>query len=184
MTGEPNYPAAVSRLLEMIGEDPSRPGLRDTPSRVVRSLAEMTAGYTEDPASILDRTFDGKSDELIVVRDIEFVSLCEHHLLPFIGTAIIGYLPNDRVVGLSKLPRVVHCYSRRLQMQERLTAEIAEAIYKHLEPRGVGVILSATHLCMAARGVRTRGQMVTSSLLGELREDANLRTEFLSLRHA
>jgi GTP cyclohydrolase I len=172
---------AVTALLRMIGEDPSRNGLLETPRRVVKALHELTAGYAEDPAEILSKTFEETSDELIVLRNIEFHSLCEHHLLPFYGTASVGYLPGE-VVGISKLARLVHCYARRLQIQERLTRQIADAIALHLHARGTGVIVQAHHLCMGCRGVRQAStEMITSAMLGTLREDAVTRGEFLEL---
>ena len=171
---------AVQSLLVGIGEDPAREGLRDTPDRVARSLLELTAGYRERPAAILRARFRARYDEMVVLRGVEFWSLCEHHLLPFHGTATVGYLPNGGVVGISKLARLVHCFSRRLQLQERMTAEIALAIQRHLKPRGAGVLVQATHLCMACRGVRTPGTMVTSYLTGAFRR-ASTRAEFLSL---
>ncbi|MCM2315670.1 MAG: GTP cyclohydrolase I FolE [Thermoanaerobaculia bacterium] len=172
---------AVKILLEYVGEDPSRDGLRDTPSRVVRALRELTSGYDSDPAEILSRTFDESSDELVLLRGIEFHSTCEHHLLPFHGTVSVGYLPG-RVVGISKLARLVDCFARRLQIQERMTNQIAQAVEAHLEARGTGVIVSARHLCMACRGVRKESTvMVTSAMLGGLRTDAASRAEFLRL---
>ena len=172
---------AVLSLLSMIGEDPSRDGLLDTPRRVVRALREMTGGYREDPAEILSRTFEESSDELIVLRGIEFHSICEHHLLPFHGTAAVGYLPG-KVVGISKLARLVHCFARRLQIQERLTRQIADAVAEHLDARGVAVVIRAHHLCMGVRGVKLpAAEMITSAMLGELRDDASTREEFLRL---
>jgi GTP cyclohydrolase I len=172
---------AVEMLLRSVGEDPSRDGLRETPARVVKALREMTAGYAEDPGEILSKTFDEHSDELIILRGIDFYSTCEHHLLPFHGTVSIGYLPG-RVVGISKLARLVHCFGRRLQIQERMTQQIAQAVETHLEARGVGVIVSAHHLCMGARGVKLpAAQLVTSAMLGQLRTDADTRSEFLRL---
>jgi GTP cyclohydrolase I len=172
---------AVVALLRMIGEDPARDGLLQTPRRVVQALREMTTGYGEDPAAILGTTFDERSDELIVLRGIEFYSTCEHHLLPFYGTVCVGYLPGE-VVGISKLARLVHCFARRLQIQERLTRQIAEAIEKHLHARGTAVIVRAHHLCMGCRGVKQPGtELVTSSMLGTLRNDAATRAEFLRL---
>ena len=172
---------AVTTLLRFIGEDPSREGLADTPERVVRAWREMTAGYQEDPAEILSRTFDESSDELIILRGISFYSMCEHHLLPFYGDACVGYLPG-KVVGISKLARLVNCFAHRLQVQERMTRQIADAIKTHLDARGVGVILRAHHLCMGCRGVRQQDtDMVTSSMLGTLRTDATSRSEFLRL---
>lgn len=172
---------AVSTLLRFVGEDPRRDGLIDTPERVVRAWREMTAGYDEDPAEILSRTFEESSDELIILRGISFYSTCEHHLLPFYGEAAVGYLPG-KVVGISKLSRLVSCFARRLQIQERMTRQIAEALQTHLEARGVGVILRAHHLCMGCRGVRQQDtDMVTSAMLGTLRTDATSRSEFLKL---
>jgi len=173
--------AAVVSLLRMIGEDPTRDGLRDTPRRVVQALLEMTAGTREEPSEILSTTFEESSDELIVLRGIEFHSTCEHHLLPFYGTASIGYLPGD-VVGISKLARLVHCFARRLQIQERLTRQIASAVSEHLNARGVAVVVRAHHLCMGCRGVRLPStELVTSAMLGALRDDAVTRAEFLRL---
>jgi GTP cyclohydrolase I len=172
---------AVATILRFIGEDPDRDGLIDTPSRVVRAWREMTSGYGDDPAGILARTFEESSDEMIVLRGITFYSVCEHHLLPFYGTAAVGYLPG-RVVGISKLARLVNCFARRLQIQERMTRQIAEAVEQHLGARGVGVVLRAHHLCMGCRGVRQEEtEMVTSSMLGTLRSDATSRSEFFRL---
>lgn len=172
---------AVETLLRLIGEDPERDGLRDTPSRVVKAMLEMTAGYGESPAEILSRTFDEHSDELIVLRGIDFHSICEHHLLPFQGVAHVGYLPG-KVVGISKLARLVHCFARRLQIQERMTQQIAKAVELYLEAQGVGVIVSAHHLCMGCRGVKLPGtQLVTSAMLGTLRSSPETRSEFLRL---
>lgn len=172
---------AVVSLLRMIGEDPGRNGLLETSRRVVRALREMTGGYSEDPSEILSKTFEETSDELIVLRGIEFCSLCEHHLLPFYGTASVGYLSGE-VVGISKLARLVHCYARRLQIQERMTREIADAISQHLHARGTAVIVQAHHLCMGCRGVKLPGtELVTSAMLGTLRDDAVTRGEFLRL---
>ncbi|HMA29877.1 MAG TPA: GTP cyclohydrolase I FolE [Thermoanaerobaculia bacterium] len=175
---------AVVALLRMIGEDPSRDGLLETPRRVVQALREMTGGYGEDPSEILSKTFEESSDELIVLRGIEFHSTCEHHLLPFYGTASVGYLPG-KVVGISKLARLVHCFARRLQIQERLTRQIADAVSEHLEARGTAVVVKAHHLCMGCRGVKLPGtEMITSAMLGTLREDAVTRGEFLRLTGA
>jgi len=172
---------AVATLLRFIGEEPERDGLRDTPARVVKAWREMTAGYAEEPAEILARTFDESSDELVILRGISFYSTCEHHLLPFYGQAVVGYLPG-KVVGISKLARLVECFAKRLQVQERMTRQIAEAVETHLEARGVGVVLRAHHLCMGCRGVRQEEtEMVTSSMLGTLRTDATSRAEFLKL---
>ncbi len=170
---------AVVTLLRWVGEDPERDGLRDTPARVAKAWREMTSGYDDDPAEILARTFEEWSDEMIILRGISFHSTCEHHLLPFHGEAIVGYLPG-KVVGISKLARLVDCFARRLQIQERMTSQIAEAIEAHLGARGVGVIVRAHHLCMGCRGVRQeQTEMVTSSMLGTLRSDAASRSEFL-----
>ena len=171
----------VRGLLDWLDPDPDREGLEDTPRRVVDALVEMTAGYREDPKAILERTFDVPYDEMVVVTDIEFTSLCEHHLLPFVGTASIGYLPGARVVGLSKLARLVLCFARRLQVQERMTQQIAGAIQKYLGPEGVGVIVRAEHACMACRGVERRAPMITSAMLGSFREKPEARAEFLTL---
>lgn len=172
---------AVTALLRLVGEDPERDGLLETPKRVVKAFLEMTAGYDESPAEILSKTFAEHSDELIVLRGIDFHSMCEHHLLPFQGVAHVGYLPG-KVVGISKLARLVHCFARRLQIQERMTQQIAHAVETHLEARGVGVIVAAHHLCMGCRGVRLPAtQLVTSAMLGTLRQSAETRSEFLRL---
>lgn len=171
---------AVLRLIQHIGEDPTREGLVDTPRRVTKAYRELTSGYNDDPADILSTTFDVTYDQMVVVRDLPFTSLCEHHMLPFTGRATLAYVPGDRVVGLSKLARLLDCFSRRLQVQERLTNEIAQAIQTHLRPQGVGVVLSGTHSCMALRGVRKAGDMVTSSMLGVLRTNPEARAELMS----
>ena len=172
---------AVATLLRYIGEDPSREGLADTPARVAKAWLEMTAGYREDPAEILSRTFEESSDELIILSGISFYSTCEHHLLPFYGTACVGYLPG-KVVGISKLARLVNCFAQRLQIQERMTRQIADAIETNLDARGVGVVVRAHHLCMGCRGVRQQDtDMITSAMLGKLRTDATSRSEFLRL---
>ena len=172
---------AVLRLIQHIGEDPTRDGLLDTPKRVTKAYRELTSGYQDNPGDILSTTFDVTYDQMVVVRDLPFTSLCEHHMLPFTGRATIAYVPGERVVGLSKLARLLDCYSRRLQVQERLTNEIAAAIQEHLNPQGVGVVLSATHSCMALRGVRKAGDMVTSSMLGVLRTNPEARAELMAL---
>ena len=169
----------VVRQLEYVGENPAREGLHETPRRVVKALEELTEGYRQAPAEILSKVFTETYDELVILRDIEFWSLCEHHMLPFHGRAHIAYIPKGKVVGISKLARLVHCFSRRLQVQERMTQEIAKAIEEHLRPLGVGVVVEATHLCMALRGVKTPANMTTSCLLGALRDKA--RPEFLRL---
>ena len=175
---------AVRTLLRWAGDDPAREGLRDTPARVARAFEDWFSGYAMDPEEYLSRTFEEVAgyDELIVLRDIEFESHCEHHLAPIIGRAHVGYLPDNKVVGISKLARVVDTYARRLQVQEKLTAQIAGCIESVLKPRGVGVVIEAVHQCMTTRGVHKRGvSMVTSTLLGSFREDARTRDEFLRL---
>jgi GTP cyclohydrolase I len=172
---------AVIRLLQHVGEDPTRDGLLETPRRVTKAWRELTKGYALDAGEILSKTFDVTYDQLVVVRDVPFTSLCEHHILPFTGTATVGYVPGKRVVGLSKLARLVDMYASRLQVQERMTNEIADAMMQHLSPRGVGVMVKASHSCMAARGIRKHGEMVTSSLHGVIREDSVARAEFLDL---
>ncbi|MCI0393289.1 MAG: GTP cyclohydrolase I FolE [Acidobacteria bacterium] len=173
---------AVLGLLYFIGEDPQRDGLRDTPARVARSLKEMTRGYAEDPRAILSATFDLECDEIVTLRGVRFASLCEHHLLPFTGIASVGYLPDKRVVGISKLARLVQCFARRLQIQERLTQQVAEAIQSHLEPRGVGVIIRAHHHCMGCRGIhQPDAEMVTSAMYGMFRDSVAARAEFMHL---
>lgn len=172
---------AITEILRFIGEDPARNGLRDTPARVARAWAELTEGYGEDPAEVLGRVFEDDCDEMVILQGIKFYSTCEHHLLPFYGEAIIGYLPG-KVVGISKLARLVNIYARRLQIQERMTRQIADAIQAHLSAQGVAVIVRAHHLCMGCRGVRqAETKMVTSSMLGLLREDATARAEFLQI---
>jgi GTP cyclohydrolase I len=176
--------AAVRVLLRWAGEDPDREGLLDTPARVTRSYRELFAGYETDPRDYLERTFEevGGYDQLVVLKDIRFVSFCEHHMLPVVGHAHVAYLPTDRVVGISKLARVVNGYARRLQIQEKMTAEIAQAIEEVLQPKGVGVVVEATHSCMTLRGVNTPGAvLVTSSLRGVVRDDMRTRSEFLRL---
>jgi GTP cyclohydrolase IA len=175
---------AVSTILRFVGEDPSRDGLLDTPGRVVRAWREITAGYREDPSEILGTTFEEECDEMVVLSGVSFYSTCEHHLLPFYGTASVGYLPG-KIVGISKIARVVNCFARRLQIQERLTREIADAIETHLEAKGVAVVIRAHHLCMGCRGVKQPGtDMITSAMRGVLRSDAVARSEFLRLIHA
>lgn len=176
--------AAVRTLIEWAGDDPEREGLLDTPARVARSYRELFEGYETDPRDYLERTFEevGGYDELIVLSDIRVVSFCEHHMLPVIGRAHVGYLPNDRVVGISKLARVVNGFARRLQIQEKLSAEIAGAIQDILKPQGVGVVIEAEHSCMTLRGVNTPGsKLTTSRLLGVIRDDPRTREEFLRL---
>ena len=176
--------AAVRTLLRWAGDDPDREGLLDTPARVARSYRELFAGYEVDPREYLERTFEevGGYDELVVLKDIRFVSFCEHHMLPVVGRAHVGYLPTNRVVGISKLARVVHGFARRLQIQEKMTSEIARAIQEVLRPQGVGVVVEAEHSCMTLRGVNTQGAtLVTSHLIGVVRDDPRTRQEFLRL---
>jgi GTP cyclohydrolase I len=176
--------AAVRTLIEWAGDDPDREGLLDTPARVARAYKELFSGYETDPRAYLERTFNevGGYDELVVLKDIRVVSFCEHHMLPFLGKAHIGYLPSNRVVGISKLARVVHGFARRLQIQEKLTAEVAEAIHDILQPKGVGVVIVSEHSCMTMRGVNTPGsRLTTSHLLGEVRDDPRTRQEFFEL---
>ncbi|HYC73325.1 GTP cyclohydrolase I FolE [Brevundimonas sp.] len=176
--------AAVRTLLRWAGDDPDREGLLDTPARVARSYRELFAGYDVDPREYLERTFEevGGYDEMVVLKDIRFVSFCEHHMLPVVGRAHVGYLPTDRVVGISKLARVVHGFARRLQIQEKMTSEIARAIQEVLRPQGVGVVVEAEHSCMTLRGVNTAGSSLTTShLSGVIRDDARTREEFLRL---
>jgi GTP cyclohydrolase I len=175
--------AAVRTLLRWAGDDPSREGLVETPLRVARAWREWFSGYTLDPDAYLARTFEEVEgyDEMVVLRDIPFESHCEHHLAPIIGKAHVGYLPGGKVVGISKLARVVEAYSRRLQVQEKLTAQIADCIERVLQPRGVGVVIEASHECMTTRGVHTRGvSMVTSTMRGSFRDDPRTRAEFLA----
>ena len=174
---------AVHALLAEIGEDPSREGLAGTPERVRRMYDELTAGYHVDPDALLNGAcFNVDYDEMVVVRDIEFFSLCEHHLLPFIGHAHVGYLPRGRVVGLSKIPRIVDVFAKRLQLQERLTVQVAEFLMERLEPKGVACVVEATHLCTMMRGVKKQeATMVTSSMTGTFRRDARTRAEFMGL---
>lgn len=174
--------AAVRLLIRWAGDDPHREGLRDTPARVARSYGELFGGYREDPRRYLERTFAevGGYDEMIVLTDIRVVSFCEHHMLPVVGRAHVGYLPRNRVVGISKLARVVEGFARRLQIQEKLTADIADAIQEVLNPRGVGVVVQAEHSCMTMRGVNAPGSLLsTSRLLGAIRDDPRTRDEFL-----
>jgi GTP cyclohydrolase I len=174
--------AAVRTLLRWAGEDPHREGLRDTPKRVVNAYSDWFSGYSADPGEYLRRTFEEVEgyDEMVILRDISFESFCEHHMAPIIGRAHVGYLPTDRIVGISKLARVVEGFARRFQVQEKLTAQIAGCINDVLKPRGVGVVVDAVHQCMTTRGVHKRGvSMVTSKMLGTFRADASTRAEFL-----
>jgi GTP cyclohydrolase I len=186
--GKPPVPddvqEAIRTLIRWAGDDPTREGLRDTPSRVARAWKEYCIGYTEDPSVHLSRVFEevGGYDEIVLLKDIPFQSHCEHHMAPIIGRAAIAYLPTDHVVGISKLARVLHGFARRLQIQEKLTAEVAQCIWDHLRPRGVAVVIEASHACMTARGVRTPGvNMVTSRVMGIFRSDQRSREEVLKL---
>ncbi|MAK97840.1 MAG: GTP cyclohydrolase I FolE [Citromicrobium sp.] len=186
--GKPPVPAnvqdAVRTLIEWAGDDPTREGLLDTPARVARAWKEYCVGYEEDPGVHLDRVFEevGGYNDIVLLKDIPFQSHCEHHMAPIIGVAHIAYLPTDSVVGISKLARVLHGYARRLQVQERLTAEVAQCIWDKLKPEGVAVVIEASHACMTARGVRTPGvTMVTSRMMGVFRDDERSREEVLGL---
>jgi GTP cyclohydrolase I len=175
---------AVRTLLRWAGDDPNREGLLGTPDRVVRSYEEFFQGYSENPTELLSRTFEETEgyDEMVLLRDIPFESHCEHHMVPILGTAHVAYLPENRVVGISKLARVVEIFAKRLQIQEKMTAQIADAIQDALDPRGVAVVVSAQHQCMTTRGVKKPGvAMVTSRMLGAFKEDRSLKTEFLAL---
>lgn len=180
------YEAMVRRQLELLGEDPSRDGLHKTPSRVAKAMAWLTHGYGLDPRAVIgDALFEEDHENMVMVRDIEMYSMCEHHMLPFFGKVHIAYIPNGKIVGLSKLPRVVEVFARRLQVQERLGEQIADAIDSVLQPRGVGVVIEAVHLCMMMRGVEKQSsRTITSSLRGLFRDDAKTRSEFLRLAHA
>ena len=187
-TTKPEVPAeveqAIATLIRWAGDDPAREGLLDTPRRVARAWREYCQGYAEDPASHLSRQFEevGGCNELVLLKDIPFQSHCEHHMAPIIGKAAIAYLPRDKVVGISKLARVLHAYARRLQIQERLTAQVAQCIWDNLRPHGVAVVIEAQHGCMTGRGVRTPGVgMVTSRLLGCFLDDERSRKEVLAL---
>jgi GTP cyclohydrolase I len=176
--------SAVRTLLRWAGEDPAREGLLDTPARVVRSYEEFFAGYAVDPVAVLERTFAETEgyDEIVLLKDIRLESYCEHHMVPIIGRAHVAYLPSNRVVGISKLARVVNAYAKRLQIQEKLTAQIANTIEAVLQPRGVGVVIESEHQCMTTRGVHQHGaSMVTSRMLGVFRDDANTRRELMAL---
>jgi GTP cyclohydrolase I len=175
----------IEELLQEIGEEPGRQGLLRTPGRVARSFEFLTQGYQLDPQKILnDAVFEESYNEMLIVKDIDFYSLCEHHLLPFFGRAHVAYIPNGRIVGLSKIARLVEMYSRRLQVQERLTNEIARVIEKVLQPRGVGVIIEAQHLCMMMRGVQKQNSYaISSAMVGEFESDPKTRGEFMQLIH-
>jgi GTP cyclohydrolase I len=175
--------SSVLDLIKFIGEDPEREGLRDTPKRFAKAMSYLTSGYKSDPKAILnDAIFHESYDEMVVIKNIELYSLCEHHMLPFFGQAHIAYIPNGKIVGLSKVPRMVDIFARRLQVQERLTTEIANTLQELLQPKGVGVVIEANHLCMMMRGVeKQHASMITSSMLGDFRVNDSTRKEFLSL---
>ena len=183
--GQADYESLVRRQLALLGEDPDRDGLRRTPERVARSLAWLTRGYGLEARGVIgDALFAESHANMVLVRDIELYSLCEHHLLPFFGKAHIAYIPDGRIVGLSKLPRIVEVFARRLQVQERLTEQVAQAIEDVLRPRGVGVVVEAVHLCMMMRGVeKQNSKTITSALRGQFRDCPTTRDEFLSLAH-
>lgn len=170
-------------ILRALGEDPAREGLVDTPKRAARAMLDLTVGYRQDLSTLINNAiFETTNDEMVIVRDIEFYSLCEHHLLPFIGRCHVGYIPDGRIIGLSKVARIVDHFARRLQVQENLTHQIAQALMEHLAPLGVGVVMEASHLCMMMRGVgKQRASMSTSAMLGTFRDDVRTRTEFLTL---
>ncbi len=173
----------MRRMIVLLGEDPNREGLRKTPERFEKAMRFLTSGYRQDPEKVLDgATFSVCYDEMVVVKDIELFSLCEHHLLPFLGKCHVAYIPNKKVIGLSKIARLVNLFARRLQIQERLTSQVAQAIQQYLSPKGVGVIVEARHLCMVMRGVeKQHSSAVTSAMLGLFRENKQTRDEFLSL---
>jgi GTP cyclohydrolase I len=173
----------IEKLLKNIGEDPQREGLLRTPHRVAKAYEFLTKGYREDISKVLnDAIFNEKYSEMVIVKDIDFFSMCEHHMLPFFGRAHVAYIPNGKIVGLSKIPRIVEVFSRRLQVQERLTQQIAETIYEALNPEGVGVVVEARHMCMMMRGVEKQNSLATTSaMLGVFREDVKTRGEFLHL---
>ena len=177
------YEELVREMLVRLGEDPNREGLVRTPARVEKAMQFLVKGYQEDPEALLRKAlFTVSYDEMVIVKDVEMFSLCEHHLLPFFGKVHVAYIPNGKVIGLSKIPRLIEIFSRRLQIQERLTTQIAEAIQNTIEPQGVGVVIEARHLCMMMRGVeKQHSAAVTSSMLGCFRQEEETRTEFLSL---
>lgn len=173
----------IIQILKAIGENPKREGLLKTPHRVVKSWKELFSGYAQNPKDILSTVFEeGSCDEMVILKNIEFTSMCEHHMLPFRGTADVGYIPNKKVVGLSKLARLVDCFSRRLQIQEQMTQQVAQAVLKYLKPKGVAVVIRAHHQCMSCRGVMKQNTtMITSSMLGVFRNNRAARSEFMHL---
>src|SRR5271154_5738879 len=180
---EENIASHMRRIIELLGEDPNRDGLKNTPERYEKAMRFLTKGYGQDPDKVLNGAmFSVCYDQMVVVKDIEMFSLCEHHLLPFFGKCHVAYLPNKKVVGLSKIPRLVNLFSRRLQIQERLTTQIAQAIQESVKPLGVGVVIEARHLCMVMRGVeKQRSETITSAMLGAFRDNQQTREEFLAL---
>ncbi len=183
MNKEKEFEQTITKMLELLGEDPSREGLLKTPSRVVKALRFLTEGYDQDPKEILNQAlFSSSNDEMVLVRDIEFYSMCEHHMLPIIGRAHVAYIPNGKVVGLSKIPRIVNVFARRLQIQEQMTEQIADAISQTIKPKGVAVVLHARHMCMEMRGVqKINSTTVSSALRGLFKSDERTRSEFYNL---
>lgn len=178
-----DFEAAIRKILQEIGENPERQGLVDTPKRIEKMYRELTRGYRQNPEEVINSAlFDVDYDEMVVVTHINYYSLCEHHMLPFFGAAHVGYIPKGKVVGLSKIPRIVDMYARRLQVQERMTAQIANILQDQLNPDGVGVVVEGYHMCMSMRGVeKEKAKMITSTLLGSFRDDPSTRSEFLEL---
>jgi len=175
---------AVREILSAVGEDLNREGLKDTPARVARMYGELLAGMRDDPNTHISRVFNENYDEIVLLRDIPFYSMCEHHLMPFIGSAHVAYLPSGKILGVSKLARIVDCFARRLQTQERLTSQIADCLMTNLKPQGVAIVLEASHSCMTIRGIRKPGSvMVTSAVRGLFRKDPRSRNEIMSLIH-
>ena len=183
MNKEEEFEQAVTKVLELLGEDPTREGLLQTPSRVAKALKFLTEGYDQDPKEILNQAlFSTSNDEMVLVRDIEFYSMCEHHMLPIIGRAHVAYIPDGKVVGLSKIPRIVNVYARRLQIQEQMTEQIADAILETIKPKGVAVVVHARHMCMEMRGVqKINSTTVSSALRGLFKSDERTRSEFYNL---
>ena len=183
MNKEEEFEQAITKVLELLGEDPKREGLLKTPSRVAKALKFLTEGYDQDPKEILNQAlFTTSNDEMVLVRDIEFYSMCEHHMLPIIGRAHVAYIPDGKVVGLSKIPRIVNVYARRLQIQEQMTEQIADAILSTIKPKGVAVVVHARHMCMEMRGVqKINSTTVSSALRGLFKSDERTRSEFYSL---
>ncbi len=183
MPTHPKFLKAIRTLLEEIGEDPTREGLQKTPERVGRMWDELTVGYRLSPESVINGAiFESDYNEMVLVKDIQYYSMCEHHLLPFFGVAHVAYIPDGRIIGLSKISRIVDLFARRLQVQERMTVQIADFLYEHLKPKGVGVVIEGYHLCSMMRGVRKpENRMITSAMLGVFKEDLRTRLEFLEL---